>query len=129
MYDKILVPIDGSTLAEGVLPYVRALARAMGVPVELLRVNNLTQLPLHAPPLEGGEYLKKVAASFAGITDVVYRVELGDPAGTIIDLAAAQPSSLIAMATHGYSGARRWLLGSVAEKVIGYAPCPVLVTR
>jgi nucleotide-binding universal stress UspA family protein len=101
----------------------------MGVPVELLRVNNLTQLPPHAPPLEGGEYLKKVAASFAGITDVVYRVELGDPAGTIIDLAAAQPSSLIAMATHGYSGARRWLLGSVAEKVLHAARNDLLVVR
>jgi nucleotide-binding universal stress UspA family protein len=53
----------------------------------------------------------------------------GDPAGEIIDLAARTPNSLIIMSTHGRSGAGRWLLGSVAEKVIQHSRAPVLLIR
>jgi nucleotide-binding universal stress UspA family protein len=79
--------------------------------------------------MEGREYLETIAASFVETTDVICRVESGDAAGAIIDLAAAQPGSLIAMATHGYSGARRWLLGSVAEKVLHSTKNDLLVVR
>jgi nucleotide-binding universal stress UspA family protein len=54
---------------------------------------------------------------------------LGNPAGKIVELAAAQPDILIAMATHGYSGLQRWLLGSVAEKVLHLATNPLLLVR
>jgi nucleotide-binding universal stress UspA family protein len=124
MYKNILVPLDGSILSEGVLPYVRSMARAIHVPVELLRVNDPVQATVQV-----GEYLEKIAASFSGITDVKCTVELGNPADMIVDRAAAQPDTLIAMATHGYSGAQRWLLGSVAEKVLHAAANPLLLVR
>lgn len=117
MYKNILVPLDGSKLSEGVLPYVRVLARALNLPVELLYVNDPDELAPYAQPLQGGEYLEKIARSFFGIPDIKCQVELGKPAEIIVDLSAAQPEALIAMATHGRSGAKRWLLGSVAEKV------------
>ena len=127
MYTKILVPLDGSTLSEEVLPYVRSLAQAMSVPVELLRVNDTTQVT--TAHVHGGEYFEKVKASFFGITDVKHTIESGNPAGIIVDLAAQYPGTLIAMATHGYSGAQRWLLGSVAEKVLRAAKNDLLVVR
>ena len=129
MYTKILVPLDGSNLSEGVLPYVRTLARAMKVPVEFLRVNDATQPIAYPVSMRLGEYFEKVKASFAGITEVKHTLELGHPAGMIVDLAAEQPGTLIAMATHGYSGAQRWLLGSVAEKVLHGAKNDLLVVR
>jgi len=129
MYNKILVPLDRSTLSEGVLPYVRALARAINVPVELLHVSDTTQLTAYPPSTHAGEYLEKVAASFSGLTDVQRTVEQGNPAGMIVDLAAANPSTLIAMATHGYSGTKRWLLGSVAEKVLHATTNHLLLVR
>ncbi|HSE85178.1 MAG TPA: universal stress protein, partial [Candidatus Binatia bacterium] len=126
---KILVPLDGSTLAEGVLPYVRSMARAIHVPVELLRVNDLVQPRAYVPAARDGEYLDKIAASFSGTTDVKCSVELGNPAGVIVDRVATQPDTLIAMATHGYSGAQRWLLGSVAEKVLHASTNHLLLVR
>jgi nucleotide-binding universal stress UspA family protein len=129
VYSKILVPLDGSKLSEGVLPYARMIARAINLPVELLFVNPALRAGPHAPPMQGGEYLAEVAASFAGVADVKCTVELGDPAGTIVDLVARQPQTLIAMATHGYSGAQRWLLGSVTEKVLHAAPNHLLLVR
>ncbi|MGE5302787.1 MAG: universal stress protein [Alphaproteobacteria bacterium] len=129
MYSKILVPLDGSTLSEGVLPYVRSLARAMKVPVEFLRINDTTQPIAYPTSMHLGEYFEKVKASFSGITEVKHTLELGHPAGMIVDLAAEHPGTLIAMATHGYSGAQRWLLGSVAEKVLHGAKNDLLIVR
>jgi nucleotide-binding universal stress UspA family protein len=127
MYSRILVPLDGSILSEGVLPYARALAHAIRAPVELLRVNEPVQADAGLAVEQ--EYLEKIAASFAGITDIKCRVEPGSPADTIIDHAAAQPDSLIAMATHGHSGVQRYLLGSVAEKVLHATTNDVLLVR
>ena len=129
MYKRILIPLDGSTLSEGILPYVRSMAQAIQVPVELLRVNDPAQTRASAPAAQADEYLEKIAGSFSGITDVKYTVKLGNPADTILDRAAAQPDTLIAMATHGYSGTRRWLLGSVAEKILHGASNDVLLVR
>jgi nucleotide-binding universal stress UspA family protein len=129
MYCKILVPLDGSKFSEGVLPYVRPLARAAKLPVELLYANDPTRLAPFSPPMQGGEYLQVVAASFAGAAEVKCTVELGEPAGTIVELAAAQAGTLIAMTTHGYSGTRRWLLGSVADKVLHGSTNHLLLVR
>ncbi|HEU4342835.1 MAG TPA: universal stress protein, partial [Candidatus Binatia bacterium] len=109
--------------------YVRSLVRGLNVPVELLRVNDRAQLAPQSPSIDDREYLQRVAESFAGIADVKCTVELGNPPGIIVDLAAAQSGTLIAMATHGYSGAQRWLLGSVAEKVLYAATNPLLLVR
>lgn len=129
MYGKILVPLDGSKLSEGVLPYARWLAGALDLPVELLHVNDPTQLGPFSPPMKGAAYLEKVAASFPGIGNIKCSVELGNPSDLITGLAAAHPGTLIAMATHGYSGARRWLLGSVAEKVVHATADHLLLVR
>lgn len=129
MYSKILVPLDGSTLSEGVLPYVRSLARSIHATVELFGVNDPAQSKAYVPATKFDEYLGKIAASFSGITDSTCTVKLGTPADMIVDRAAAEPDTLIAMATHGYSGTRRWLLGSVAEKVLHGASNDLLLVR
>lgn len=126
MYNKILVPLDGSALSEGVLPYVRSMARALHLPVELLHVNDSARGGANAKVTE---YLEKIAASFSGITDVKSTVELGYPAAVIVDRAAEQSGALIAMATHGYLVPQRWLLGSVAEKVLHATTNHLLLVR
>ena len=129
MYRKILVPLDGSKLSVGVLPYVRWLAPALKVPVELLHVDDTARLAPYSPALAGGAFLQEVAASFPGVTAVKRTVEVGNSATVIINMASADPGTLIAMATHGYSGAARWLLGSVAEKVLHAVTSDLLLVR
>ena len=129
MYKRILVPLDGSDLSAGVLPYIRWLGPALKVPVELLHVNDPDRLARSAPSMQHGDYLKKVAASFPQFAGVKCSVVAGNPAQVIIDSASAMPETLIAMATHGYSGAIRWLLGSVAEKVFQAATSDLLLVR
>jgi len=142
MYDKILVPLDGSKTAEAVLPYVRALAEKLEVDVELIAAVDLDEMASNVSAAEGlfldtlfddecrrqGEYLKEIAISFpAGRAR--FKVEKGSPAAVIVDTAAADKQTLIAMATHGRSGLNRWLLGSVAEKVLRAASNPTLLVR
>jgi nucleotide-binding universal stress UspA family protein len=131
MYRKLLVPLDGSKTAEKALPFARLLAAALKIPVELLEIVDISAMSLHVAAdkaryldvliAEGEnssrEYLKEIAATFPG-TDVTCTAERGSPAETIIERAAKDKSTLITMATHGRSGLNRWLMGSVAEKVL-----------
>ena len=127
---KILVPLDGSELAEQILPYARRFAGACTLSVELLQVNDPDSLAAYAPPLRSDDYLKQTAKKYclpgAAITT---KVELGQPAQLILECAKDDPSCLIAMATHGMSGIRRWVLGSVAGKVVQSAVNPLLIVR
>lgn len=129
LYNKILVPLDGSTLSEGVLPYVRSMARAFHLSVELLRVNDPAQQSAQLPAVNVAEYLERIAASLSGIADVNCAVEQGYPAAVIVDRAAVQSGTLIAMATRGYSGPQRWLLGSIAEKALRATKSHLLLVR
>ena len=137
MYSKILVPLDGSKLSEGILRYVRSLARGLNVPVELLFVNDeAVRATPYQPPIRGREYLLEIAASFPDAGEIKCTVHPSDdteapedPARTIVDFVAAQPETLITMATHGRSGAQRWVLGSVAEKVLHAAANHLLLVR
>jgi nucleotide-binding universal stress UspA family protein len=142
MYTKMLVPLDGSTIAEAVLPYARAFATALGIPVHLLQVmdpeilipsvaaqQGLSHNILTVNREHNGDYLKEMAASFSNPAAVSSSVRVGKPAEVIIEIAAKDRDSLIAMATHGRSGVRRWLLGSVAEKVLRGADNDVLLIR
>jgi nucleotide-binding universal stress UspA family protein len=129
MYNRILVPLDGSKLSAGVIPYVRWLAGALKTPVELLHVNVPALLAPDSRPTQGSDFLDNVAASFAGIVNVRCTLRTGTPADVIIDLASTEPRTLVAMATHGYSGAKRWLLGSVAEKVLHALAWDLLLVR
>ena len=130
MYTQILVPLDGSSLAEQILPYVRVFAETYGIPVELLRVHDPDIRPPFWPPLPAREYLKQVATRYLPVSMRIDHVEeSGKPADVIVDRAKGDPTCLIAMATHGLSGARRWLLGSVSSKVAHTTINPLLFIR
>jgi len=142
MYSKILVPLDGSPIAENSLPFARALARGLQVPVELLYVIDLAEIERNVSVTQGQfldtladdesrrrrEYLSAIAKSFSG-APVHYKIGKGDAASVIIESAAAEKDTLVCMATHGRSGLNRWLLGSVAEKVLRGTSNPLLLIR
>jgi len=143
MYSKILVPLDGSKTAENVLPFARCFARSLQIPVELLGVVDLAEMARRHVAADQasmvrtlvddatrrfGDYLERVAKNFP-IGKVQCTVRRGNAAEAIIESAAAEKQTLIAMATHGRSGLDRWLLGSVAEKVLRAASNPTLVVR
>lgn len=130
MYSKIVVPLDGSKLAEQILPYARLLAETFRAPIELLRVHHPDRDATHWPPLPDEEYLKHISARYLPVSLRVDQNEAkGEPAEVILDRAKRDPACLIAMATHGLSGIRRWLLGSVASKVAHSAANPLLLIR
>lgn len=142
--NRIIVPLDGSTLAEGVLPTVVELAKALELEVVLLRAYRVRAI-MHASKNDLHDSLgtdtdsQREAASYVngwverlksdGCADVVSVAAEGEAAETIIESAKKTPNSLIAMCTHGRSGVKRWLLGSVTEKVIRHADGPVLVVQ
>jgi nucleotide-binding universal stress UspA family protein len=142
MYSKILVPLDGSKTAEKVLPYARYLAGRFKVPVELLAVVDIAEVASHMVSEKARlfdtiiddavryltSYLESVATTFAG-TDVSCSVEKGKAEDAIIEKAATDKAMLITMATHGRSGLNRFLLGSVAEKVLRGMVNPLLLIR
>jgi nucleotide-binding universal stress UspA family protein len=138
----MLVPLDGSKLAENVLPYARVMARALDLRVELLSVVDSMDFArtthaghvrdfdplIEAATQEGERYLEGTARSFGG-TEVSYAVERGLADQIIIEKAARDKETFIAMATRGRSGIHRWLMGSVAEKVLRGATNPLLLVR
>jgi len=142
MFSQIIVPLDGSPVAEVALPYARALARSGNLSVELLSVIDLAEMARHIATERGlfldtlddfethrrDEYLNSRAKSFAGVP-VTCRIERGEAASLIVERAVADKSALICMATHGRSGLQRWLLGSVAEKVLRGTENPLLLVR
>lgn len=142
MYAKILVPLDGSKTAENVVPLARSFARGLQIPVELLGVVDLAEMAHHGPPSQASiirnivddatqrfdDYLERVAKNFL-VGEVQCTVRKGNAAEAIIEVAGAEKQTLIALATHGRSGLDRWLLGSVAEKVLRGASNPTLVVR
>lgn len=142
MYSKILVPLDGSKTAEKVLPYARYLAGKFKAPVELLAVLDIAEMATHVSAekvrhldtmIADGErasaaYLRSIAATFAD-GNVTCTVEKDRAEEAIIKKAEADSGTLIAMATHGRSGMNRFLLGSVAEKVLRGTANPLVLVR
>ncbi len=137
MYKRILVPLDGSELAEQVLPYVRTLAKGCYSQVELLRVFERPSRNVTAPAQviahmrgEAEDYLSRIKKSIQddGVP-VSCEVHEGDPPSYIISEAAKEPTTLIAMSTHGRSGLGQWVIGSVADKVLHATTNPMLVVR
>ena len=123
MFKRILVPLDRSLLSECVLPYVRTLAGAWGSTVQLVHA-----IEAHDSGVGMGEqYLKGAAAGFPSAVRVEITVRSGAPAEVIIDTADDRADTLIAMSTRGTTGLQRWLLGSVADKVLRAARCPLLL--
>jgi nucleotide-binding universal stress UspA family protein len=138
MFKKILVPLDGSRVAEAVLPHATELARLHDGEVVLLRVelasNYGTEMVTEAERQaveEARRYLTDVAASLreARVRVSTAVVPYGYAPEQILAQANLTGADLIAMATHGRTGVGRWMLGSVAEKVLRAAVTPVLLVR
>lgn len=139
MYKRILVPLDGSTLSEAVLPHAQNLAQTTGAELVLLHVI-VTPVEKFSVPLtladiqkieaESKLYLKSVCSKLEKENlRVTFLVREGSVAETILEVAASMEADAIAMSTHGRTGVKRWLLGSVADKVVRMSPLPVLLIR
>lgn len=137
MFKKILVPLDGSRLAEGIIPRVEWLAKIHDGEVTLLRVALAHMFP-GADPIqhqvnvvrEAEEYLAKVEANLKDMgLKVNSVVRYGHDAQEILDHARGRGFDLIAMATHGRTGLSQLVLGSVASKIIHTATVPILLCR
>lgn len=144
-FQSIIVPLDGSAVAERVLPRVEEIAKTLDLEVVLSRVVGIPYYPaeegFYDPTMmealvasleaEGLEYLQAKAEDLRkrGVEKISVVVKQGRAADEIISLARERPDSLIAMCTHGRSGVKRWLLGSVTETVARHAPDPVLIVR
>jgi nucleotide-binding universal stress UspA family protein len=140
-YRHILLPLDFSEEARRTLPVALDLAAGSGAKVTLLHVVPDVQLTPHgapfAPPLDGTTTAAEVEAArkhleqhrgmLAGVREVAAQVlTSNDPARTITEMANTEGCDLILISTHGRTGFRRFMLGSVAEAVVRRAEVPVL---
>ena len=143
MYERVLIPLDGSKVAEGILPFAENVAGPLDAEVVLLRVVEPVS-PAEAMASAGVAFpdtlfLRELtakdylAALAKGLETKGLRVRtalrVGAPAAAIVAAAAEEKADLIAMTTHGRSGFRRVLFGSVAESVLRSAEVPVLMMR
>ena len=150
MYKKIMVPLDGSDLAECVFVHVEAIITSFkSKEVVLVRVVNPVRLPISVPAqgnfgftekdrhqLDANrkkaakEYLEKTTASLNIPGTVInYDVLEGNPANMLADYAAENEMDLIVIASHGRSGISRWVMGSVAERIVRTSCVPVMMVR
>ena len=142
MYKKMLVPLDGSELAELVFSYASDLGASLGLDLVLLHVvspHERDSLPLHRAYLErAAEVLTRQSEELQGKAGIQPRGEgvtargelaMGHPAEEILECAVTHDIDLILMATHGRSGIKRWALGSVADKVLRVSKVPVCLVR
>ncbi len=143
MSKKYLVPLDGSELAEHALPWAELLATKRQTQIELLRcyepLASVYMLPEFAAPAPVyydqsafhkniDEYLNKVMSDLPSGLATKTRCE-GDPGMAILDRADSGEIEAIIMASHGRGGLGRWLLGSIATKVVRGSKIPVLVVN
>jgi nucleotide-binding universal stress UspA family protein len=135
--DKILVPLDGSECAETGLPLVEKLATELKAVIALLRVAYARTFPGVDPTDaqvkvvgEAEEYLGKIERQLVakGIK-IETHIRYGHDADEILSHAADADIDLIALTIHGRSGVKRFLLGSVAEKVLRHSSKPVFLVR
>ncbi len=137
MFDKILVPLDGSKLAERIVPMVEGLAKIHNAQVTLIRVALAHSFPgvdavQHQVNVvrEAEEYLAKIESNLKSVgVKVNSVVRYGNDAQEIIDHARDRGFDLIAMSTHGRTGLGQFMLGSVATKLLHGATVPVLLCR
>lgn len=145
MTSRIVVPLDGSEVSEGAVAEAIRQARAFDLPVHLIRVVdthvleqvggsaaafNYTMLGdlFEQESTDAQTYLdemtKRLSAEGLAVT---HDVRVGPIARSILD--AIEPGDMIVMGSHGRSGIRRWVLGSVAEEVLRHASVPVLMVK
>ena len=141
MYRRIMAPLDGSALAEQALPHAIALAKYSGAELILLRVlvplsrsHNVPEAALQraeeSTAAGAAEYMERIAAGISeqGISVQVVTTE-GRPHVEITAYVDDNQVDLIVMSTRGQSGISRWLMGSVADRVVRGASVPVLLVR
>jgi len=144
MLQKILVPLDGSKLAEKALPYAEALAEKFAG--ELILVWALQAQPAMAmsdygaaaygqivdqEEAEANKYLHQLQDVLRGrnIRVRIAVIKGASVADAIVDIARQEKADVIVKTTHGRSGLSRWIYGSVATKVLQHAPCPIFLVR
>ena len=143
MFNKILVPLDGSENGEAALPYIRELAQELPSEVTLFQVvapgqhvNTVGGLDyvlfpeqyVESMKQEARQYLEKVGRELAETkARVRFEVRVGQAAQEIIKLADETKTRLVAISTHGHSGARQWISGSVAGKILPAGNTSVLL--
>jgi len=143
---KIIVPMDGSRAAQAVLPFVRGMAKTLKMEVVLVQVISAETTVQFAPmgpdtwaiPTNVLQQIDVLASGYlAGVGKDLQREGLavswdvlrGTAAHRVVEFAQETPGSMVAMTTHGRSGLRRWVLGSVADQVVRASGEPVLVIR
>jgi nucleotide-binding universal stress UspA family protein len=143
MFQHILVPLDGSSRAEQALPLAAHIARRTGGTITLLQViphesGNTIYAYSRAGVLadefqialmqEARGYLERIAHTepLAGI-GVQTRVTINFPVQEILSYAESEHADLIVLCRHGFTGLKRWVMGSVAQKIVRHSPVPVLV--
>jgi nucleotide-binding universal stress UspA family protein len=140
MYKKILVPLDGSPLAEAAIPHAQNLAKSEDAEIVLLRVavtpdeglffRNPAEGSLISKALEeeAQNYLKakvsKLKMTGVKVTGITRDGPVSD---TILNVAEETHADMITMSTYGPSGIQRWLMGSVADRVVHYSHIPVML--
>ncbi len=142
MYKNLLVPVDGSRLAEGAFAYTRELAGRLGANVTLLHVSDPADAearPMHQAYVNHSvEVVERRVTEIheelgkaAGIPQpkVFAEVVTGNAADEILRYAQEKDMDLVVMSTHGRTGVRRLVLGSVADEVLRRSPVPVLLVR
>jgi nucleotide-binding universal stress UspA family protein len=142
MYRKILVPLDGSQVAEGVLPHAKALAYSQGAELVLLTVGanpaldfafsdpGIAQQAVEEQEERSKKYISGVEAQLkAAGFKVSTQLRVGSVADVILGVAEEMNIDVIAMSTHGRTGPARWIMGSVAERVVRNSKVPVLLIR
>jgi nucleotide-binding universal stress UspA family protein len=142
MYRRVLVPLDGSKVAEGVLPHAKALAYGEGAEIVLLSVAEnpvrefsfadpaIAESVVQAMELRTRKYVAEVEAQLKkdgfNASSVV---QAGAAADVILRVAEETRADVIAMSTNGRTGAARWLIGSVADRVARNSKVPVMLIR
>ncbi len=144
MYRKMMVPVDGSELAECVLPHVENIAKGGQVrEIIFVRVIEPPVAPSTGVTKEAVKMLRSQAQadaekylgqivnriSYRGVATLGSRLLFGKAAETLAEFAAGNEVDLIVMATHGRSGISRWTMGSVAERLLRSVCIPVLMVR
>ena len=142
MYKKMLIPMDGTQLAEKTLPYAKELSGRLDLDITILRVctpeeqafQSMQQIYIDhiAEALANQAMEIQLSASLPTKFKPIKakgKIVVGYPAEEILRYAGKHKIDFIIMATHGYSGIKRWRLGSVADKVLRVSKVPVLLVR
>jgi nucleotide-binding universal stress UspA family protein len=124
-FERVLVPLDGSSAAEEALPVARRLATDLSAPIQLVRIASQTDDGVNRPDVE--LYLRSLIPRLDSGMPIRWEIGNGDPAIELI--ARIRGTDLLVMTTHGEGGVRQWCIGSVAEKLVRRAPVPPLLIR